>query len=137
MASNKDLARALLFLRVGIAAVFLIWAIDKLYRPEHAALVFEHFYFIKGLSVKVSIFIGVAQAILTIAFLVGFKKKLTYGSVFILHLISTVASYKQYLSPLDGVNILFFTSLPMLAACYALYVLREHDTLYVMDSGKE
>jgi len=33
-----------LLLRLGVAAVMLPWAIDKLVRPDHAAGVFANFY---------------------------------------------------------------------------------------------
>lgn len=49
------------------------------------------------------------------------------GAVLILHAVSTFSSFAQYLSPWQ--NLLFFAAWPMLAACLALYLLREHDTL--------
>lgn len=134
MASNRDLAKTLFLLRLSIASVFFIWTVDKILRPDHAALVFEHFYFIKGLTFKWSALIGALEGLLLIAFVAGYKKKLTYGAIFFFHFISTISSYKQYLDPLEGVNILFWAGIPMLAACYTLYVLREHDTMYVVES---
>jgi hypothetical protein len=39
---------ALLVLRVTVFLVMLIWTIDKFVRPDHAASVYEHFYFCAG-----------------------------------------------------------------------------------------
>lgn len=36
---------------------------------------------------------------------------------------------RQYLHPFEGVNLLLFAAWPMLAACLALYALRDADTL--------
>jgi hypothetical protein len=50
--------------------------------------------------------------------------------VFVLHGISTLSSYRQYLDPFD--NLLFFAAWPMLAACFALYSLRDLDTRWTL-----
>ena len=119
-------------MRLSVFLVFLVWSLDKLLRPDHAAAVFEHFYFIGGLGHGAVYVIGFIQLIVSICFLVGFQKKWTYGAIFIMHFISTVSSYKQYMEPLEAPNILFFAAWPMLAACFGLYLLRDHDTLWVL-----
>ncbi len=40
MTFTSRLALSLLLLRLGIAIVMLVWSVDKLARPEHAAGVF-------------------------------------------------------------------------------------------------
>jgi len=45
----------------------------------------------------------------------------------VLHAVSTLSSFKQYLAPFDGPNLLFFAAWPMLAACFALFILRDLD----------
>jgi uncharacterized membrane protein YkgB len=132
MNTNNRLPLALFFLRLGIFVVMFIWTIDKFIRPEHAAAVFENFYFISGLSAVLSYVIGAVEMIIIAGFLLGYQKKWTYGAVFVLHGISTLSSFKQYLSPFEGPNLLFFAAWPMLAACFALYYLREQDTLLVV-----
>jgi hypothetical protein len=52
----------------------------------------------------------------------------------VLHALSTLAPFKLYLAPYEGPNILFFAAWPMLAACFALYYLRDQDTM--MSIGK-
>jgi putative oxidoreductase len=121
---------ALLVLRVTVFLVMLIWTIDKFVRPEHAISVYEHFYFLPGLGSAIVYSIGVAELILLLGFLIGFAPRLTYGLVFLLHAASTFSSFRQYLHPFEGPNILFFAAWPMLGACFALYYLRDLDTLW-------
>ncbi len=118
---------ALLTLRLGVFIVMFMWTLDKFVTPQHAAKVFEGFYGLSGLGPAIMTAFGVAEMILIFAFLLGVMKRLTYGLVFLLHAISTLSSYAQYLEPFD--HLLFFAAWPMLAACFALYYLRDQDTL--------
>jgi uncharacterized membrane protein YkgB len=132
MNTNNRLPVVLFFLRLGIFVVMFIWTIDKFIRPEHVAAVFENFYFISGLSAVLAYVIGAVEMIIIAGFLLGYQKKWTYGAVFVLHGISTLSSFKQYFSPFEGPNLLFFAAWPMLAGCFALYYLRDQDTLLVV-----
>jgi len=67
--------------------------------------------------------------ILIVTFLLGLKKNLTYGLVFIFHAISTLSCYQQYATPYQGNHLLFFAALPMLAACLTLYLMRHQDKI--------
>jgi putative oxidoreductase len=121
---------ALLVLRMTVFVVMLIWTIDKFVRPSHAALIYEHFYFLHGLGPPIIYSIGVAELVLLLGFVIGFAPWLTYGLVLLLHAISTLSSFQQYLHPFEGPNILFFAAWPMLGACFTLYYLRDLDTLW-------
>jgi len=139
MPLNDDRNRvgvALLVLRVAVFLVMLIWTVDKFVRPTHASSVYEHFYALRGLGPTIMYSIGVAELVLLIGFVMGFAKRLTYGAVFVLHAVSTFSSFRQYLHPFQGPNILFFAALPMLGACFALYSLRDLDTLWSIRSGR-
>jgi hypothetical protein len=121
---------ALLVLRITVFLVMLIWTIDKFVRPAHAISVYEHFYFLRGLGPAMIYTIGLAELLLLLGFLIGFAPRLTYGLVLLLHAVSTFSSFRQYLHPFEGPNILFFAAWPMLGACFALYYLRDLDTLW-------
>ena len=123
---------ALLVLRLTVFVVMLIWTIDKFVRPAHAASVYEHFYFLRGLGPAVIYTIGVAELILLLGFVIGFAPGLTYLLVLLLHAISTFSSFRQYFHPFEGPNILFFAAWPMLGACFALYYLRDLDMLWTV-----
>lgn len=118
------LAIGLSALRVTIALVFIMWAVDKIMAPEHAIKVFENFY---GLTISsaFSVALGVIQLVFIGAFLLGLWKNVTYLTILIFHTGSTLSSFSKYLDPLN--NLLFFTAWPMLAACFMLYLLRDQD----------
>ena len=120
----------LFLLRIGVFIVMLMWTLDKFVRPGHAAGTFKKFYGIDGISPTVFYVIGALELLLLVGFVTGTAKRYTYGLVLLLHAISTLSSYQQYLAPFD--NLLFFAAWPMLAACIALYLLRDLDTLWAM-----
>ncbi|WP_050917810.1 hypothetical protein [Vibrio campbellii] len=125
---QQQLGIALLALRLSIALVFIMWALDKVLAPEHAMKVFSGFY---GLDISsgFSVALGIAQLVFIGVFLAGLWKNLTYLAILVLHAGSTFSSFAKYLDPFN--NLLFFAAWPMLAACFALYLLREHD-IYVL-----
>ena len=133
MKLDNRLPLVLLILRLSVFLVMLMWTIDKFVRPEHAAAVYKNFYFISGLSNTIFYFIGAVQLAIIVGFLLGFRKQLTYGAVLLLHAVSTLSSFKRYLEPFTEVNLLFYAAWPMLAACFALYYLRDMDTQWVID----
>jgi len=126
MNENARLPSVLLLLRLSVFLVMLMWTLDKFVNPDHAAKVFESFYLLKGFGHAIMYAIGAAEMALIIAFLLGLAKRWTYGAVLVLHAVSTLSSYKMYFS-FD--HLLFFAAWPMLAACWALYWLRDADTL--------
>ena len=128
--SNSKLANVLFYMRLSVFLVLLMWTIDKFINVEHAAAVYEKFYFIPGLGASVMIAIGVAELILIILFVIGRFKNITYLLVLIIHAVSTLTPMAKYFNPYEGVNLLFFAAWPMLAACWALYVLRDEDTKF-------
>lgn len=123
--STAKLGWSLFVLRLGVFIVMLMWALDKFVSPGHTAAIFENFYGIGGLSATLAYVIGALQLLLIIAFVVGYRKTISYGLVLVLHGISTFSSFPQYLDAFN--NLLFFAAWPMLAACVALFVLRDYD----------
>ncbi len=80
-----------------------MWTIDKFINPAHAAKIYEKFYFIIGLEGSVLLIIlAVAELVILTAFLLGLYKNFSYGFVLVLHAVSTLPSFKQYLSPFGG-----------------------------------
>ncbi|WAJ71694.1 hypothetical protein [Catenovulum adriaticum] len=126
----KSIQISLFALRLGVFIVMFVWMIDKFINPSHNIAIFKSFYAIDGLSISLTYVIGIVQAILVFSFLAGFKKRISYGLIFILHGASTLFSFPRYLEPFD--NMLFFAAWPMWAACFALYLLRDLDTLFTV-----
>ena len=132
MKQEDRLPLALFFLRLGVFVVFFIWTIDKLLRPEHAASIFERYYFLSGLGREAAYLIGAVEMLVILGFVLGLAKRYTYGAVLVLHAISTLATFAKYVAPFEAHNLLYFAAWPMLAACFALYVLRDSDTLWIV-----
>jgi len=134
MTDENKTQYSLLFLRATIFLVMFMWTIDKFINPDHAMAIFEHFYFIKGIESIVIQAVGAIELGILLLFLVGYQKKYTYGFILLLHSVSTLSAFSQYFSPFEGSNLLFFAAWPMLAACFALFLLRDSDTLLCMKS---
>lgn len=130
----KALPISLLLLRVGIATVMLFWTADKILNPDHARGVFSNFYGLSGLGDAALVAMGIIQAVLVISFLAGAFKTISYGAVLLMHTVSTLSSWRQYLEPFD--NLLFFAAWPMLAACVALFLMRDYDRLLAFEDKK-
>jgi putative oxidoreductase len=127
---NKSLPVALFGLRISVFLVMFMWTIDKFINPAHAGKIYEKFYFINGLEGSVLLIIlAVVELVILIAFLAGLYKKFSYGFVLVIHAISTLSSFNQYLTPFESPHLLFFAAWPMLAACVALFLLRDEDVM--------
>ena len=124
---NAKLSLALFIMRLSLALFLLPWVIEKFTKPETTAKIFAHFYHVKNLSVFASYGIGILWALLLCAFAVGYKKRISYGLVLLLHAVGTIFTWKQLLPFLDTHNHLFLASIPTLGALIALYMLRDHD----------
>lgn len=130
MKDDNRLPVALVSLRFTVFLVMLVWTLDKFLAPQHAAGVFAHFYFLTGLGPAVMYVVGAVELIIIAGFVLGIARRFTYGAVLLFHAASTLASFPMYLNPAKGR--LFFAAWPMLAACVALYLLRDRDTLWAV-----
>lgn len=129
MSTETRLQTPLFLLRAGVFIVMFMWTADKFVNPAHSAAVYERFYLIGGLGELAFLVIGLLELAVIVGFLLGVRKTLTYGVILALHAVSTLSSWQQYLG-FD--NLLFFAAWPMLAACYALFVLRDLDTKFTL-----
>ncbi|MBU6416639.1 MAG: hypothetical protein KJS83_05665 [Xanthomonadaceae bacterium] len=128
---QRRLGWALLVLRSTVFLVMLMWTLDKLLRPGHVAGVVSHFYAMPHLGPALFLLIGVLELLLLLAFVLGVARRFTYAAVLVLHGASTLAAWSQYLHPYASENLMFFAAWPMLAACLALYLLREADAMSI------
>lgn len=127
---HSRLSWSLFALRSGVFIVMLMWTLDKFVQAEHSAKVFENFYGIGGLGKELFYLLGAAELVLILAFMAGLYKRYTYGVILVLHAVSTFSAFKLYMDPFN--NLLFFAAWPMLAACLALYLLRDLDTRFTL-----
>jgi uncharacterized membrane protein YkgB len=129
---ENRLPLALLLLRLSVFVVMFVWTVDKFVEPQHASKIMAEFYSIGGVGSALIYLIGAIELATILAFLLGFAKRWSYGLVLLLHAISTLSSYQKYLNPLQPPNLLFFAAIPMLAACFVLYFLRDADVLWTI-----
>ncbi|MBE9076798.1 hypothetical protein IQ241_05725 [Romeria aff. gracilis LEGE 07310] len=134
MNANARIALSLLLMRLSVALVLLMWILDKFVRPDHAVAIFAAFYSIQGVGTAVVYVLAMLQLLVVIAFVIGFRKGITYLIVLFMHALSTVIALPKYFAPFTDPNLLFFAAWPMLAACFALYMLRDMDTLWTVES---
>ncbi|GLS92013.1 hypothetical protein GCM10007916_30830 [Psychromonas marina] len=121
---------SLFSLRIGVFIVMIMWTLDKFVNPAHSARILEVFYGINSSGELAMYIMGGLQLLLVLAFVAGVKKRITYGLIFLLHFASTFSAYDRYI---DGFNnLLFFAAWPMLAACLALYLLRDEDVKFTI-----
>jgi hypothetical protein len=129
MNDERRLQIALLALRAGVALMLSVWVADKFVNPGHGSAVLQHFYGLSGVGSAVIHLLGAVQAIIVVLFALGLARRWSYAAVLLMHGASTLLSFRQYLDPWSGANLLFFAAWPMLAACLALYLLRDRDRL--------
>lgn len=127
--NTKQTAKAMLVLRLSLALFLLPWVIEKFTKPEQTAKIFSHFYHI-DLPIAGSYVVGMIWAVLLIAFAAGFKKRISYGLVLILHGLTTLFTIPQMLPFLPTYNHLFVAAIPVLGGLIALYMLRDHDRIW-------
>lgn len=128
---NTRISKALLIVRLSIVVFLAYWIADKFINPEHAVKIFSKFYFLEITPVMGMVFGGV-QLLLIVAFALGMWKKYTYLLVMLMHGVSTISSYHQYLNPFEGSNLLFVAAIPVLGAMIALWMFRDEDTLWTV-----
>ena len=127
---NQDhLTLSLFLLRLGVFIVMFVWTLDKFIDPTHGVRVYESFYMISGLGNQIMMALGAIEMVIILAFMAGLWKRYTYGFVMLIHSVSTFSAWEKY--TID-INLLFFAAWPMLAACVALYLLRDQDTKFTI-----
>ena len=133
MTGTETLSKATLILRVSVALFLLPWIIEKFTDPETTAKIFKAFYFVEDLPLAGSYAVGAIWLALWLAFIAGFKKRISYGLVMLLHGIGTVTTWFKLLPWMESYNHLFLAAIPTMGAMIALYMLRDHDTIFTLD----
>lgn len=119
----------LFFTRISIAYFLLPWVLMRFTKPDGAKGIAAKYYKISAMPEIATTIIGVLWVALLIAFVVGFKKRISYGLVFLLHALGTAFTLPYLILGTEKMNIMFFAAIPVIGAMWLLYVLREHDTM--------
>ena len=129
-----DKAKLPLFVtRIFIFLFLAPWVLMRFTKPEAAQGIAAKYYKISSLPDIAVTVTGVLFAILLVAFLFGFKKRITYLLVLLIHAIGTVFTIPNLIPGTDNFQILFMAALPTIGAMWLLYTLRDHDTIMSID----
>ena len=116
--------------RIFIFLFLLPWTLMRFTRPEGAKGVADKYYGpLGGMPDIVFTVIAVLMALLLLAFVLGFKKRISYGLVLLLHTVGTIMTIPYLIPGTENFNILFMAALPTIGAMWLLYTLRDEDTL--------
>ena len=133
---EQRLAISLLALRITLGLFMLQWGIEKFVVPGTTLAIFRNFY---GLDLGgfVPPIVGVVQVAVSLAFLAGYRPRITYGVMLVMHSVTTLATIPRLIAPWNPVsNHLFMTGVPVLAGFLALYLLRDWDKYRISSATK-
>ncbi|MEP6342551.1 MAG: hypothetical protein ABJ275_04485 [Maricaulaceae bacterium] len=133
--SERNLKLPLFLTRLSVFYFLLPWQVMRFTKHGSIEGIAKKYYKIPAIPDIVGTILGVAMMALLIAFLVGFKKKISYGLVFVLHAVGTVMTIPALIPfvGLEGYNQLFLAAIPTAFAMLLLYCLRDEDTMFSLN----
>ncbi len=131
MALQLKLSISLLIIRLSIAAFFTAWSSLKFYRPEWFENVFRNFYGLEFASRDMSAFVGVVQLLIVLAFVLGFKRTISYAVLALMQGAGVLGSIPNLMNFAQYPNNLMWAAVPAFGAAVALFIMREHDEFTV------
>ncbi len=131
--TTPNLKIPLFLTRLGIFYFMLPWQVNRFLSPESTAGIAAKHYKISAIPEVAATLIAVFMMALIIAFVCGFKKRISYGLVFLLHGLGTLMTLPRLIPWTENFAMLFLAAIPTAAAMYLLYLLRDQDTLLTID----
>lgn len=124
-----NLRLPLFLTRLSIVVFLLPWVLMRFVDGgKNAKAISQKYYLFEQPDILTTL-IGVGWLLLLAAFLIGFKKKLTYFVVFLIHAIGTAFSLRFMIPGTENFVPTFMAAIPTLMAMYLLWTLRNEDTL--------
>jgi len=130
--ATHTLKLPLFLTRLSIFYFMLPWQLMRFTKPESVIGIAERHYKFT-MPEAVPMITGVLMMILLIAFVTGFKKKISYLLVLILHALGTLMTLPKLIIGLESFYILFAAAIPVVFAMLLLYILRDEDTMLSFD----
>ena len=130
--STHALKLPLFLTRLSIFYFMLPWQIMRFTKPESISRISDKYYKFAMPEIGSTI-TGVLMMALLIAFIIGFKKKISYLLVLVLHAVGTLMTIPYLIPGIEGYNQLFLAAIPTVAAMLLLYCLRDEDTMLSID----
>lgn len=129
-----NLRLPLFLTRLSIFYFMLPWQVMRFTNPEQINNIANTYYHQDaGIPAILNTAIGVFWIILLLAFVTGFKKRISYGLMFVLHVGAILLSIQAYIWGLDSFRQIFLAAIPAAAAMGLLYLLRDEDTFLSVD----
>ena len=137
--TKRHIKLPLFLTRLSIVAFLLPWQITRFTGPEVINNIAKtHYKF--PVSQTLSMISGVLMVALLVAFLIGFKKRISYGLVFLLHAAGTLMTIpslyvgtKALVTASFDPKALFLAAVPAAFAMLLLYCLRDEDTMFSLN----
>ena len=126
--ATHTLKLPLFLTRLSIFLFMLPWQLMRFTKPEVINNISNKYYKFSMPEIG-STLTGVFMMALLVAFLVGFKKKISYMLVLVLHAVGTLTTVPYLIPGTENFNILFLAALPTIGAMLLLYCLRDEDTM--------
>ena len=126
--ATHSLKLPLFLTRLSIFLFMLPWQLMRFTKPEAINNISSKYYKFSMPDIG-STLTGIFMIALLVAFLVGFKRKVSYLLVLILHGIGTLTTIPYLIPGAVSFNILFLAALPPIGAMLLLYCLRDEDTM--------
>jgi putative oxidoreductase len=124
---------SLVFLRVSLGWLLVVWGADKIFNTAHGIAVAEKFYFGFLASDMVLPIAGVLQVKIGLAVVIGAMRRWVYPIQLLLNAASLLAVAGSVIDPwswfLEGSNALFYPSLIIFAGSILLIAFRDEDSL--------
>lgn len=129
---NYNLKLPLFLTRLSIFYFLLPWQLMRFTKPDAiVGIAKKHYKF--DMPGGLTTITGVVMMALLIAFLLGVKKRITYGLVLVLHALGTLMTLPRLIVGVGEFNILFLAAIPTLFAMLLLYILRDEDTMFSLN----
>lgn len=126
-------AWTLLFLRISLGWLLVIWGADKIFNVEHGMAVANKFYFGFLASEMLLSIAGILQVLVGLAVVVGVFRRWVYPAQILLNAASLFAVFASVIDPwgwfIEGTNVLFYPSLIVFAGSLLLVAYRDEDSL--------
>ncbi|PKM28675.1 MAG: hypothetical protein CVV07_13535 [Gammaproteobacteria bacterium HGW-Gammaproteobacteria-11] len=123
----------LLFLRISLGWLLVIWGADKIINIEHGIAVANKFYFGFLASPALLPIAGIAQVAVGLAVVLGLFWRWAYPVQLILNAASLLAVATSVIDPwgwfIEGTNALFYPSLIIFAGSLVVMAFRDQDRL--------
>ena len=126
-------AKTLLFLRISLGLLLVIWGIDKFADVEHGLAVSDHFYFgVFSRPLLLRVF-GLIEIVSGVLIIVGVLLRFVYPILLAITGVTLLGVWRSVIDPwgwwLEGANVLFYPSLIIFAASLVLWAFRDESNV--------